>query len=187
MPLDDTPLQSAAAFTPAIFEPPGRRGFANAPTVRPIYVHGSGTPVLDEASEDPLRKLLDEAAGRRLLQHSMENQIDNRLVELRIDALVDGEPFSEASALDLRQFVRSVGVTKRPGIFLLDNGNVRALWRGTDGQQVGLQFLGSGSVQFVIFSQRERPRMMMREAGVDSTIETRVRVMRDQISHLLIG
>src|SRR5205823_14499104 len=129
----------------------------NSKPVGPVYVRGSGTPVLDEVSEDPLRKYLVEANAQRQLQHMIEGQIEDRLRELHVDAQVEGEAFSEESVSDLRRFIQSVGVTNRPAIFLLDNGNIRALWRSTDSQQVGLQFLGGRRVQFVIFSLRENP------------------------------
>jgi hypothetical protein len=120
----------SAAFTPAIFEPADRPmlPMLTPPSPRPaqVYVRGSGTPILDEVSGNPLRKYLVEADAQRQLQHRIEGQIEDRLRELRVDAQVGGEAFSEASASDLRQFIRSVGVTKEPAIFLLDNGNIRA-------------------------------------------------------------
>ncbi len=187
MHLEPALVMQTAAFTPAIFEPADRRGYGNPnPSIGLGYVHGSGTLVLDEVPEDPLRKYLAEAAAQRQLQYRIEAQIEDRLRELLVDAQVEGEAFSEASVADLRQFLGSVGVTKRPAIFLLDSGNIRALWRDVEGQQVGLQFLGGGRVQFVIFSIREDPRMMMRVAGVDSIVEMGARVARDRVNHLLV-
>jgi len=188
MPL--APLQTSAAFTPAIFEPADRPALPMlTPSQRPVqvYVHASGTPILDEVSGNPLRKYLVEADTLRRLQHRIEGQIEDRLRELRVDAQVDGEAFSDASASDLRQFIQSVGVTKGPAIFLLHNGNIRALWRSADGQQVGLQFLGGRRAQFVIFARRENPTMMMRVAGIDSIIQTRAHIVRDRVDHLLVG
>lgn len=188
MPLDVAALPTAAAFTPAIFEPAERRPLTVLrPPAGTGYVHSSGTPVLDDASENPLQAYLVEAAAKRQLQYKTQRQIEDRLRELNVEAHVDGDTLSEASVRDLREFIQSIGATKRPSIFLLDNGNIRALWRGTNGQQVGLQFLGSGRVQFVIFSQREKPRMMMRVAGINSLIETRVRIARDRVDNLLVG
>jgi hypothetical protein len=191
MPLEPAPLQTSAAFTPVIFEPADRPTLPMLipPSPRPaqVYVRGSGTPILDEVSGDPLRKYLVEADAQRQLQHRIEGQIEDRLRELRVDAQVEGEAFSAASASDLRQFIQSVGVTKGPAIFLLDNGNIRALWRSLDGQQVGLQFLGGRRTQFVIFAWRENPRMMTRVTGIDSIVQTRARIVRDRVDHLLVG
>jgi hypothetical protein len=188
MPLDTALLQTAAAFTPMIFEPADHRGIAAASTPpAPALVHNSGTPVLDEVFQSPLGKYLAESAVHRQVKHRIEVQIEDRLRELRIDAHVDEEAFSEESVRDLRQFVKSIGITKRPGIFLLDNGNVRALWRDADGQQVGLQFLGDEKAQFVIFSLRDNPRMMARIAGIDSVVGTRARIERDRVVHLICG
>jgi hypothetical protein len=110
MPL--APLQTSAAFTPAIFESADRPTLPMLmPGPRPVqvYAHTSGTPILDEVSGNPLRKYIVESDARRRLQHSVEGQIEDRLRELRVDAQVDGEAFSEASASDLRQFIRSTG------------------------------------------------------------------------------
>src|SRR5215471_19366782 len=101
-------LQTSAAFTPAIFEPADRPTLPMLmlmPSQRPaqVYVHASGTPILDEVSGNPLRKYFVEADARRRLQHRIEGQIEDRLRELRVDAQVDCEAFSDASASDLRQ------------------------------------------------------------------------------------
>ena len=185
MPLDLNPLQTGAAFTPAIFEPADRRRVTPPRPPFAPFVSGSGTPVLDEAFGNPVGKYLAESAAQRQLKHRLEVQIEDRLRELRIDAQVDGESFSEGSMNDFRQFIKSISITRKPGVFLLDNGNIRALWRGADGQQVGLQFLGNEKVQFVIFSQRDNPRMMARVAGIDSIVETRARIERDGVDHLI--
>jgi hypothetical protein len=190
MPPDFVTVQTTAAFTlPILVDPANPRALRvfRPPPGRRGYVYGSGTPVLDDASENPLESYLAEAAAKHELQYKIERQIEDRLRELRVEAQIDGESVSEKSVSDLRQFAQSVGATKRPSIFLLDTGNIRALWRGSDGQQVGLQFLGDGRVQFVIFSWRTRPRMMMRVAGIDSLIETRARITRDHVEHLLVG
>ena len=64
MPLDPALLQTAAAFTPAIFEAADQRvpAMLTQPIAR-IYMGGPGTSVLDEVSEDPLRKYLADAVA----------------------------------------------------------------------------------------------------------------------------
>src|SRR5438046_8189816 len=119
MPPQRALLRTSAAFTSAICEPADQRALAmlnlpNSKPVGPVYVRGSGTPVLDEVSEDPLRKYLVESNAQRQLQHMIEGQIEDRLRELHVDAQVEGEAFSEESVSALRRFLKSVGVTDRP-------------------------------------------------------------------------
>jgi hypothetical protein len=176
------PAQTSAAFTPAISEPTRQRSPVQFPPLRP-YVRSSGTPIFNDS--DPLTKYLVAAAAQRRQRRTIEGQIEDRLRELRVDAQLEGEPFSEESVVDLRQFIQSVGVTNGPAIFLMDNGNIRTLWRDADGQQVGLQVLGTRRVQFVIFSQRENPKMMMRAYGIDSLVEINARLIHDRVDRLL--
>ena len=51
---------------------------------------------------------------------------------------------------------------------LIDNGNLRAVWKGENGTHIGLQFLGSHAVQYVIFKWRAAAETISRVAGRDS-------------------
>lgn len=93
--------------------------------------------------------------------------IDLRIQALRIEAEIDQVPFSDASHADFRAFIRQVPSRARPAIFLRDNGNLRALWKNDDQEQIGLQFLGGGDVQYVILKRRPGGRLMS-HYGVDS-------------------
>ena len=62
--------------------------------------------------------------------------------------------YKENSEQDLWRFLKRLSFIKSPKLFLLDNGNLRAVWKGDDGKHIGLQFLGDGQIQFVIFSRR---------------------------------
>jgi len=119
-------------------------------------------------------------------QH-IRTEIEARLRELRIDAESSGEPFSDASLDDLWVFLDSFPNATRPAIFLLDNGNLRALWKNEAKEQVGLQFLGNGEVQFVIFSQRQNPPIMAREAGAGPLSAIRAVIAEMDGERLLTG
>lgn len=94
--------------------------------------------------------------------------IDPKIQALRIEAEIDQVPFSDASYAEFRNFIRQVPSRARPAIFLRDNGNLRALWKNDDQEQIGLQFLGGGDVQYVILKRRPGGRLMS-HYGVDST------------------
>ena len=107
--------------------------------------------------------------------------------ELHLDALRNIEPFSESSLADLRSFLGTLQLIERPSNFLLDNGNLRVLWRNNAQEQVGLQFLGNGVVQFVMFAQRKNPPMMSRIAGTDVLQTIRKRIADNDSDRLLFG
>jgi hypothetical protein len=93
---------------------------------------------------------------RRGVSPSFPNflDMDSRIQALRIEAEIDQVPFSNASHAEFRNFMRQVVARVCPAIFLRDNGNLRALWKNNDQEQIGLQFLGGRDVQFVILKRR---------------------------------
>ena len=75
--------------------------------------------------------------------------------------------YNPNSEHDLRRFLKWLSFIKSPKLFLLDNGNLRAVWKGDGGNHIGLQFLGGEQIQFVIFSRREGHSNMTRIRGRD--------------------
>jgi hypothetical protein len=95
-------------------------------------------------------------------------ELSKRVQFLKVEAEIDRVPFSESSLADFRSFIRDIGLGARPSLFLNDNGNLRALWKNDRREQIGLQFLGDGNIQFVIFKQRKGALQMARVAGIDA-------------------
>jgi hypothetical protein len=95
-------------------------------------------------------------------------QIEQRLSELKAIAIEEGVAPSETSERDLRRFMESHAITRGPYLFLLENGNFRALWKNDRDEQVGLQFLGSSEVQYVIFARRANLETIVRSSGRDN-------------------
>jgi hypothetical protein len=176
MPLDVP--SATAAFSPTavvLFEPARRRGIATAPpsieeSQPPIRPHRRWytppeNPFLSQATAieteplDPVtERIVKKAVELWKKERETRAQVEDRLRELHIDALRNADPFSETSLADLRSFLDSLPLTERPSIFLLDDGNLRAVWRNAAKEQVGLQFLGNGVVQFVMFALRQQPK-----------------------------
>ena len=50
----------------------------------------------------------------------------------------------------------------------MDNGNLRTVWKDENGAHLGLQFLGGGWVQYVIFKRRNKAELVSRVAGCDT-------------------
>jgi hypothetical protein len=169
----------ALAFTaPTAFAPSAEiawRGVSDAssppprPTLTPRMVQQTqaNTAVRDSVPSG----VRDPRAGQteRL---SFPNALDIalRIQALRIEAEIDQVPFSNASFAEFRDFLRQIPARARPAIFLRDNGNLRALWKNDDQEQIGLQFLGGGDVQYVILKRRPN-RKLTTHSGVASSGE----------------
>ena len=78
----------------------------------------------------------------------------SRLDRLRSFAEEDGVEFSTMSEHDFLDFACTEPQTRLASLVLLDNGNLRAVWRCGE-QEVGVQFYGDGSVQYLISRESE--------------------------------
>jgi hypothetical protein len=163
-------VSSATAFEPpplaVLCEPAGRRVAGVAPDAR------RGAKPNTSASTGMIEELPFQITSERsasvLDKARVANEISKRLRFLRIEAETDRNPFSDASLIDFQAFMRETGTRSRPSLFLNDNGNLRALWKNDRREQIGLQFLGEGNIQFVIFGQRRGTLGMARVAGIDA-------------------
>ena len=91
-----------------------------------------------------------------------------RIEELHNEAALDGIEVSRTSERDFWSFVRLGDPDRRAGVMLLDNGNLRAIWKSEDGSSVGIQFLGEWMAENVIFSRRPATAEISRVAGIDT-------------------
>jgi hypothetical protein len=96
------------------------------------------------------------------------SELNSRVAFLKREARDEGAPYNDASENDFTQFVESHASLNRPSLYLVDNGNLRAVWKNALGLHLGLQFLGAGQVQFVIFAKRPDTTELVRSAGRDS-------------------
>lgn len=142
--------------------PPGRRWIEGTVQAQQ-FSSSTTTAVLD--SVPPWER--DRAGQTERPSFSNARDIDLRIQALRIEAEIDQVPFSYASHDDFRDFIGQVPSRVRPAIFLRDNGNLRALWKNDNQEQIGLQFLGGGDVQYVILKRRPGGRLRP-HYGVDS-------------------
>ena len=91
-----------------------------------------------------------------------------RLKFLQAEAVHDGHGMNPASEVDFRNFVRSDPDIRKCNLVLMDNGNLRATWKDERGTRLGLQFLGGGMVQFVLFKRRKQADLISRVGGLHS-------------------
>lgn len=106
-------------------------------------------------------------AGRVAHRHTYEARIN----ELRGFAEDDEdiEKINEASINDFWAFMEKTGFSRQSGLALLDNGNLRAVWRVNGGHNVGVEFQGDQSALYVIFKRYSDGRPTERLAGIASS------------------
>lgn len=97
---------------------------------------------LRDTHVDSDTQLLDPASGTRA-------SYQRRIVQLRSFAEEDGIELSAPSEDDFFDFACTEPQTKAASLVLLDNGNLRAVWRSGQ-EEVGVQFYGGGSLQYLI-------------------------------------
>lgn len=167
-------VTSATAYAPppiaALYELAGRHGVRSARSVglRGPVVSTPNTSATTTTSGELVLQIASERSASVADKARMAIEISNRLQFLEIAAEIDSIPFSEASLRDFQALMGEIGHHSRPSLFLNDNGNLRALWKNGQHEQIGLQFLGDGNVQFVIFKQRKGTLAMARVAGIDA-------------------
>ncbi len=121
-----------------------------------------------EAGGSGIDRLLATVSARHSAVASELDVYSSRIAYLRDEATHDGYGLSESSERDFKQFVRSRPSIRKGDLVLLDNGNLRAVWKDTQSGHLGLQFLGGDMVQYVIFRRRQAIQGVSRVSGRDS-------------------
>lgn len=89
------------------------------------------------------------------------DEYEARIEVLRSVGALDGIDLRQVSLSDFARFVRDEPSVPKASLVLTDDGNVRAIWRGAGGHQIGIQFLGGGTGSYVLLepeaSSRENP------------------------------
>ena len=96
------------------------------------------------------------------------NAYQDRIEALRCEGEVDGITLNASSEKDFYLFVKSAPYTRKASLVLIDNGNLRAVWRNDDGSHVGVQFRGEQSASYVIFKPRSSTPDVSRVSGTDT-------------------
>ena len=110
-----------------------------------------------------------------------------RISDLRRFAAEDGCCLSHDSELDFWDFVKSEPRLRKGELILMDNGNLRSVWKDSQGTRLAVQFLGGGMVQYVVFKKRETMRKVSRAAGCDTFAGLKRLIDAFEIHSLLYG
>lgn len=108
-----------------------------------------------------------------------------RISELRHISENDGYSLSLTSEADFWLFVGLENRLRKGNLVLMDNGNLRAVWKDDQGSRVGLQFLGEEMVQYVIFKRREFTKPISRVAGRDTLTGLRAIIKAFELDSML--
>ena len=88
-----------------------------------------------------------------------------RIRELDDFARSEGFRVNPASKRTFWRFFERCPFATQPGLVLLDNGNLRAVWGDMRPTHVGLQFLPNGQIQYVLFARPPYSHGVMRGRG----------------------
>ena len=91
-----------------------------------------------------------------------------RIRMLTEQAELDGYSLRQPSKAAFLEFLEKNPLISRGRLVLMENGNLRAVWKDENGTHIGLQFLNNRSIQYVIFKQRETSAPVSRVYGRDT-------------------
>lgn len=109
----------------------------------------------------------------------------SRIEFLREEAVAEGIIFNKDSERDFRMFIESVPVVQRGWLFLMDNGDLRAVWDDDKDNLLGIQFLGNSLARYVVFRRRAEDGSISRVAGTDTLKGVSARIEAFQLGNLL--
>ncbi len=93
---------------------------------------------------------------------------DDRIEELKVLAAKEGDSLNQNSLNNFLEFYKRNLLLKYERLVLMENGNLRAVWKGKQGEHIGFQFLQDGFIQFVIFKKRDSNSVVSRIYGRDT-------------------
>ena len=91
-----------------------------------------------------------------------------RIEVLREQAELDGYSLNLASEEAFYEFFQKNLLQRRGRLVLMENGNLRAVWKGENEAHIGLQFITNLSAQYVIFTRRDPQSPVSRVSGRDT-------------------
>jgi hypothetical protein len=140
-----------------------------------------------EAARSPVDQALVHEALQKARRLELSGRLHLRIGELKRLGAEEGLPWSPASEEDFWAFVWLWPTFREPGLILMDNGNLRAVWRNAVGEQAALEFRGYRQVYFVFFARRPEGPPMARSAGEDSLARIGEKIVGDNLTGLVRG
>ena len=121
----------------------------------------------------------------RLVIDSAFSAYSERIRVLRREARLEGYAINSASEAAFWKFFFGVPNIRRGRLVLLENGNLRAVWKRGNDAHIGLQFLDQQSVQYVIFARRDPLFPVSRVTGCDTIEGVRKQIIAFDLAQVL--
>lgn len=118
-------------------------------------------------NEDPWKEVVWELTRKAIGVEWTRRAYKARIQALRHLTEEEDYCLKPSSEKDFWSFFEMNPFVRQGNLVLLENGNLRAIWKDGRGTQIGLQFLGSGTIQFVIFKVRTEGKPVSRVYGRD--------------------
>ena len=99
-----------------------------------------------------------------------------RIEFLRNDGIYEQITLNESSVQEFLAFVAAASFSLGASLVLLDNGNIRAVWKLGGENRIGIQFRGDGNASFVIFKRPDAGGATSGEYGADTLDGVRARI-----------
>ena len=91
-----------------------------------------------------------------------------RIEYLRADGEIDGVEIMPSSEGDFWKFVNIVPEWEKASLILVDDGNLRAVWRKPGKDRINIEFLGDGVVEVAIFEGGQIPEAYERRTIIEA-------------------
>ena len=138
---------------------------------------------IDQA--DPKLALGEEIWTHALTSIQSDFEYGSRIEELKFLGQEDGLSANRASERNFWEFIRLMRFSMHGQLFLLDSGNLRAVWTRGAEEHFGVEFLGNDVVQYVIFKRRARDQAISRVSGCDSFVGVRKQIHAFELQSML--
>lgn len=140
----------------------------------------------DYREREPITAFMSELREKISTTLQARAAYRGRIAELKKDAALDGISMNHSSEREFWTFLGAQGFFRKGALFLLDNGNLRAVWKNKGGDQIGLQFLGNKTIQYVMFKHRNPlAKNISRVAGRDTLDGVRRQILALDLADLL--
>ena len=121
--------------------------------------------------DPPVPGFQGSSGGDRLAEY------EARIEALRSMGASDGHDLRQVSLLDFARFIENEPPVPKASLVLTDDGNVRAVWRGAGGCQIGIQFLGGGTGSYVLLEPEASSRESLAPYGQRTLTELKELVL----------
>lgn len=120
-----------------------------------------------------------------LLAPEKRKSYEERIREICGYAREDGDRMCTESHRDFWDFVNASPEIRQASLVLCAEGTIRASWWNADGLRFGLEFLGSGLVEYVVVRKSLPAGQISTEGGEETLDKMRQRIRTPEISALL--